>query len=367
MSTAPLESVRVLDLTRLLPGPLLTCWLADLGAEVVKLEDPKGGDYTRTMSPEMFAVVNRNKKSIRLDLKQADDRDKFLEIVKDFDIIIEQFRPGLMDRWGCGYEAIKAVNPKAVVCAITGYGQTGPYRDLAGHDMNYCAIAGALDQVGQDGGPPTLSNFQVADIAGGSLSAGVGVLAALTRARATGEGGFVDISMTDCTFGMQVVALGTVRTMGHSMPRGSDMLSGGLPNYNVYACKDDKYVALGALEPKFWFNFIKGANEPELAKLSIAPGPAGAKARETVAAVFRKRDRAEWLELLADADCCIAPVLKPEEAQQDPHLQARGMIVQDSDGKPQYPCPIKISGHENRMRETAPALGSHDSEILGRS
>ena len=365
MSTAPLSSVRVLDLTRLLPGPLLTCWLADLGAEVVKLEDPNGGDYTRSLSPEMFAVLNRNKKSIRMDLKNPEHRDRFLAMANDYDVVIEQFRPGVMDKLGCGYEALKAVNPKLVVCAITGYGQTGPYKDLAGHDMNYCAIAGALDQIGPAGGAPVQGNFQIADIAGGSLSAGLGILSAVIRARDTGEGGFVDISMTDCAFGMQVVPLSTVRTLGQSLPRGGDMLNGGLPNYSTYECKDGLYAALGALEPKFWFNFCAAVGDPALTKLPITPGPGGAKARAQVADLFRTKTRAEWMELLKDADCCFTPVLKPEEAQQDPHLIARGMIVTDPDGKPQYPCPIKISGHENGLREAAPALGAHEAEILG--
>ena len=365
MSTAPLASVRILDLTRLLPGPLLTCWLADLGAEVVKLEDPNGGDYTRSLTPEMFAAVNRNKKSIRMDLKNPEQRDRFLELAKDFDVVIEQFRPGVMDKLGCGYEALKAVNPKLVVCAITGYGQTGPYKDLAGHDMNYCAIAGALDQVGTDGGPPIQGNFQIADIAGGSLSAGLGVLSAVIRARATGEGGFVDISMTDCTFSMQVISLGTVRTLGQSMPRGNDMLNGGLPNYSVYECLDGKYAALGALEPKFWFNFCKAVGDPALAKLSIAPGPSGAAGRQTVIDLFKTKTRADWMELLKDADCCFTPILTPEEAQQDAHIQARGLVITGPDGKPQYACPIKISGHENILREPAPALGAHEAEILG--
>lgn len=365
MSNAPLASVRVLDLTRLLPGPLLTCWMADLGAEIVKLEDPNGGDYTRSLSPEMFAILNRNKKSIRMDLKQPEARDRFLQLVGDFDVVIEQFRPGIMDQWGCGYEAMKAANPKLVVCAITGYGQTGPYKDLAGHDMNYCAIAGALDQIGAAGGPPVQGNYQIADIAGGSLSAGLGILSAVIRARATGEGGFVDISMTDCTFGMQIVPLSTVRTLGQSLPRGSDMLNGGLPNYSTYECKDGRYAALGSLEPKFWFNFCKAVGDPELTKMPITPGPGGAKAREQVAELFKTRTRDEWMELLKDADCCFMPVLKPEEAMQDPHIQSRGLVVNDPDGKPQYLCPIKISGHESALHQAAPELGAHDAEILG--
>src|SRR5690349_2279238 len=339
-----LAGVRVLDLSRLLPGPFCSLYLAQLGADVVKIEEPGGGDYARE-SPELFAQVNRGKKSVTLDLRKPDDVATFKQLVAGADIVLESFRPGVMDRMGCGYEELRKLNPKLVYAALTGYGQTGPYKDWAGHDLNYLAIAGALDQFGNAGGAPAQINLQVADLAGGALTCVIGILAALNGARATGAGAFVDVSMTDGSAALQVIALASLREHGKSFPRGSDILSGALPNYTVYKCRDGRYLALGALEPKFlkrlaqvlWqqspallrkvFDKVMGARKPrgekDEGKTSInAFGKLGAKLRHpeqarrylaplrlALAALFRTRTRNAWVKLLATQDACVTPVL----------------------------------------------------------
>ncbi|MGH8482486.1 MAG: CaiB/BaiF CoA transferase family protein, partial [Nevskiaceae bacterium] len=308
-TTNPLLSgVRVLDLSRLLPGPFCSLYLAQLGAEVIKIEEPGGGDYARE-SRELFAQVNRGKKSVTLDLRQAADVAKFKELVATADIVLESFRPGVMDRLGCGYEELRRINAKLVYASLTGYGQTGPYRDWAGHDLNYLAIAGALDQFGNAGGGPAQINLQVADLAGGGLTCVIGILAALHGARASGAGSFVDVSMTDGSAAMQVIALASLREHGRSFPRGADILSGALPNYSVYKCRDGKYLAVGALEPKFLKRLGQTLWDSSPALLRKALGPLlGARGGKDVAAMGRSyKDKkstinafGEWGDRLRD-------------------------------------------------------------------
>ncbi|MGQ0586086.1 MAG: CaiB/BaiF CoA transferase family protein [Gammaproteobacteria bacterium] len=400
-STNPLlAGVRVLDLSRLLPGPFCSLYLAQLGAEVIKIEEPGGGDYARE-SPELFAQVNRGKKSITLDLRQAADVDAFKKLVATADIVLESFRPGVMDRLGCGYDELKQLNPKLVYAALTGYGQTGPYRDWAGHDLNYLAIAGALDQFGHAGGPPAQVNVQLADLAGGALTCVIGILAALNGARAGGAGSFVDVSMTDGSAALQVIALASLREHGRSFERGADLLSGALPNYTVYKCRDGKYLALGALEPKFlkrlgtvlWesapavlrklLDKVMGGRKPREAAASASKttinafGKLGDKLRNpdqarrylaplrvALTALFRTRPRDAWVKLLAEQDACVTPVLTLEEALENAQLRARGMIVEDA-GKPAFALPILFSQPRPEVGPS-PKLGQHNAEILGR-
>jgi alpha-methylacyl-CoA racemase len=396
-----LAGLRVLDLSRLLPGPFCSLYLAQLGAEVIKIEEPNGGDYARE-SRELFAQVNRGKKSITLDLRQAADVAKFKELVATADVVLESFRPGVMDRLGCGYETLRQINPKLVYAALTGYGQTGPYRDWAGHDLNYLAIAGALDQFGNAGGPPAQINLQVADLAGGALTCVIGILAAVLGARASGAGSFVDVSMTDGSAALQVIALASLREHGKGFPRGGDILSGALPNYAVYKCRDGKYLAVGALEPKFLKKLgqVLWDSAPSLVRKALAPvlgkrakpgteQPAGPKAtinafgsigdklrnpaqarrylaplRFALTALFRTRPRDAWVALLAEQDACVTPVLTLEEALRDPHLQARELIVDDQ-GKPAFALPIRFTDAPGAVGPS-PALGQHNAEILGR-
>jgi alpha-methylacyl-CoA racemase len=358
-----LHGIRILDLSRLLPGPFCTLVLAQFGAEVIKVEEPNGGDYARTLSPDLFALINRGKQSVTLDLRKPEGAELFRQLVKGADVVLESFRPGVMERLGCGYEALKTVNPKLVYAALTGYGQTGPYRDRAGHDMNYCGYAGALDQIGTAGGPPALGNTQIADLAGGALTCAVGILAAVLGARASGRGAFVDASMLDGTLTLQVLSLAAIRTLGHPMPRGQDMLTGGLPNYSVYECADGRYLALGALEPKFFLNLCHAAGRPDLAKLPLAPGTAGEALRRELTALFRTRSRDEWESLLAEADACASAILSPDEALNNPQVAARG-LVQTEGGKPVYGPPLQFLDAATRACTPAPTLGEHTLAVL---
>ena len=357
-----LAGIRVLDLSRLLPGPFCSLYLAQLGAEVIKIEEPNGGDYTRTLSPELFAVVNRGKKSVTLDLRQVEDVRLFHRLVESADVVLESFRPGVMDKLGCGYDTLKALNPKLVYAALTGYGQTGPYRDRPGHDMNYCGYAGVLDQTGCAGGPPAPSNFQMADLAGGALTCAVGILAAVIGARASGQGSMVDVAMLDGTLAMQVVTLATLRTLGQAAPRGQDMLSGNLPNYAIYECADGKHLALGSLESKFFVRACTLAGRPDILKIPLGPGKAGDKVRAELEALFKTRTRDEWDALLASDDTCASGILTPAEALQNEQVLARGM-VESAGGKPAFAMPVRFS-HALQPLGDSPALGAHNQQVL---
>lgn len=354
-----LQGVKVLDLSRLLPAPFCTQYLQQLGAEVIKVEEPSG-DYARGTA-DIFALVNRGKKSVTLDLKKPDDLAVLKRMAAEADVLVESFRPGVLDRLGCGYETLRALNPKLVYAALTGYGQTGPYRDRAGHDMNYLGYAGVLDQTGAQGGPPTISNVQIADLAGGALTCALAIVAALFGARASGEGSLVDCGMMDGAMALQVAAAATVRSMGQSLPRGSDYLTGALPNYNLYEAGDGKHIALGALEPKFFLKFCQVAGRPDLARLAPAPGKAGEKLRNELTALFKTKTRDEWEALLADADCCTSGVFTLDEALKNPQVAARGFWTSPG-GKPEFAFPVQFS-HARTASGTVPKLGA-DNALL---
>lgn len=365
MSTNPLLSgVRVLDCSRLLPGPFCTLYLAQMGAEVIKIEEPNGGDYARSLSSDVFELVNRGKKSVTLDLRQTEDRVQFLELSKSADVVLESFRPGVMDRLGCGYDAVRAVNPRIVFAALTGYGQTGPYRDRAGHDMNYRGYAGELDQTGEQGRGPVPGNFQVADLAGGALTCLVGILGALFGARASGVGTFVDAAMLDGTLALQVLSLSAVRQLGQAQPRGEDFLSGALPNYTVYECADGKHLAVGSLEPKFFHEVLRAVNRTDLLKLPMAQGPKSEPLREELVKLFKSKSRDEWERELAHLDTCVSAVLAPDEVLRNEQVLARG-IVEMHNGKPACGFPVQFS-HARASTGRSPALGADNSSVLGR-
>ncbi|HUS23432.1 MAG TPA: CaiB/BaiF CoA-transferase family protein [Candidatus Binatia bacterium] len=363
MSNPLLQGIRILDLSRLLPGPFCSLYLAQLGAEVIKIEEPKGGDYARGLSPELFALVNRGKKSVTLDLRKPEGALAFRQLSAGADAVLESFRPGVMDRLGCGYDALRAQNPRLVYAALTGYGQDGPYRDRAGHDMNYCGYAGALDQIGPAGGPPVLPNTQIADLAGGALTCAIGLLAALLGARASGHGTFVDAAMLDGTLALQVLSQATLRTVGHPIPRGSDMLTGGLPNYSLYECADGRHIGVGALEPKFLQNLCASLGRPDLARLPAAPGAAGEPLRRELAALFRTRTRDEWDTSLAEHDTCVGAVLTPDESLENAQVLARGLVRQ-AGGKPAVGHPVQFGGAPLPEPSPAPRLGQHTAEVL---
>lgn len=400
-----LHGITVLDLTRLLPGPYCTQQLAQLGATVLKIEEPKGGDYTRSLAPELFEVVNRGKQSLTLDLRDTADQERFKQMVKTADVVIESFRPGVMKKLNCDYQTLKALNPKLVYAAITGYGQTGPYTERAGHDMNYLATAGVLDQIGRAGSPPSLSNVQIADLAGGAMNAAIGVLAAVIGAQQSGHGSFVDVSMTDGALAMNTVALAAINKTAKSPERGADMLSGALPNYSTYRCRDGKHIAVGALEPQFFIRVLSGvwdsvpaplrkpinklvgatqkpakskktsprksssgpkpANN-QLEKLSkLLDDPTKAKlillpVRWALTAAFATKTRDEWDSWFADKDACVSAILTPSEALDHPLFASRDMLINEA-GQRFFNSPIKFS-HPPKPLSPSPKLGEHNAK-----
>ncbi len=365
MSRNPLlEGLRVLDLSRLLPGPFCSLYLAQMGAEVIKIEEPGVGDYCRSLSEEMFQLVNRGKKSVVLDLRKAEDAEAFRQLADQADVVLESFRPGVMKKLGCDYETLRARNPKLVYAALTGYGQTGPYANRPGHDMNYRGYAGDLDQNAVAGGAPVQGNFQVADLAGGALTCAVGILAAVLGARSSGEGTFVDVGMMDGTLALQVAALSALRTMGQVPRPGEDGLSGGMPNYALYETADGRHLAVGSLEFKFFKRLLELAGATELLKLPLSPGPKGAPLREALTTLFKQRTRDEWEALLAHEDTCVSGILTLEEALQNEQVRARG-LVEMLGGKPAIGLPIQFS-HAQPSGGSAPLLGANTAEILGR-
>lgn len=268
-----LNGVRVLDLTRLLPGPLCTMHMADQGAEVIKIEDPGAGDYARTdmrfgvSMSHLFHAINRGKKSVILDLRTEDDRAALLDMVDDADVVVESFRPGVMDRLGIGHEALRARKPRLIICALTAYGQSGPRRNEPAHDNNMLALAGVADQFPRVDGAIQSPNYQIADVAGGSLTALSAIAMALFRRERTGEGSTLDISLTEGAITSAVMAFATRQMRGHAAKAGEDVLTGLLPCYGYYATKDDRQIAVGALEPKFWAAFCEAAQRSDLLSL----------------------------------------------------------------------------------------------------
>lgn len=354
-----LSGIRVLDLSRILPGPFCTLYLAQMGAEVIKVEDPEGGDYGRQLSPEVFAMVNRGKMSVTLDLRRPEDAGRLKELVKTADVLVESFRPGVMARFGCGYDDLREINPGLVYAALTGYGQTGPYRDRPGHDMNYRGYAGELEQNGAAGSAPAVGNFQVADLAGGALTCAIGILAAVIGARASGVGAYVDVAMLDGTLALQVAALATLRGSSGSPARGGDFLSGALPNYRVYECRDGKHLAVGSLEPKFFAALCHTVGRPDLLAVESRHELQGA-----LADLFASKTRDEWEQQLAGLETCVSAILTPAEALENEQVRARGMIVDDG-GKPAFALPIQFRGArvpDNDM--PSPGLGEHNKEII---
>ncbi len=337
----PLAGIRVLDLTRLLPGPVATMHLADMGAEVVKIEEPGIGDYARRMGDvknqvsHFFIAVNRGKQFLRLDLKNAAQRDEFLCMVEKADVVVESFRPGVMDKLGLGWTRLKQCNPKLVMCAISGYGQDGPYAHLASHDINYVGYAGMLDQNAGPDGVPALPNLQIGDLLGGAQSAVQGILAALLGVKMGGAGRFVDISMTDAVFAHNIMPLATLNSFGKPAAPGCDLLTGGVPCYNVYRTKDGRFMAVGALELKFWEVCCEVLGRPDLKTKHWTLGQkvAGTEAKAVKSeldVIFAQQTLAEWIKRFAGSDCCVSPILRADEALQHTLFQHRQMVQRKS-------------------------------------
>jgi crotonobetainyl-CoA:carnitine CoA-transferase CaiB-like acyl-CoA transferase len=367
MSERALEGIRVLDLGRLLPGPFATLILSDLGAQVDKIEDPGAGDYLRAMPPlvgdtsAVFLALNRNKRSACLDLKKERGRAAMLRLVERADVLVDQFRPGVLDRLGLGHATLRAANPRLVVCALTGYGQDGPLASRAGHDLNYLARAGVLGMQGPPGAPPQVPAVQMADM-GSALWCVVGILAALHERARSGVGRVIDVSMAESSMGFAAAGFAALLG-GHAPSRGEEPLTGGLAVYGTYATRDGKYVSLGALEPKFFASFCAGVGM-DVDYQALFPGPHQEALKERLRAVFASRTRDEWQAFARAHDCCLEPVLEPEEALSDEHLRARGTFFEmDSPwGRiRQMRTPLTPRG---AAHAPPPKRGEHTDEIL---
>jgi crotonobetainyl-CoA:carnitine CoA-transferase CaiB-like acyl-CoA transferase len=372
----PLEGISILDLTRLLPGPYGTMLLGDLGAEVIKIEEPEQGDYARWYPPHINQVgsrhllLNRNKKSITLNLKKPEGRSILLKMVeKGADVLIEQFRPGVMDRLGVGYKDLEKVNSRLVYCALTGFGQDGPYRDLAGHDINYIGIGGILGITGPKGGPPALPGTQIADLVAGGLYAVIGILTALMGRQKTGRGQFVDVSMLDGVVSLIPDSAALFFAEGESPRMGERRLTGGLPQYQTYRTKDGKYLAVGALEDKFWANLARALGKPDWAqRVPREKEPRTQEIKEEMIRIFLTKTRQEWLDILMKEDTCVTAVHSLEETFSDPHVLHRKMLVEVPHPKAgrirQIGVPIKFSETPGEVLAPAPEIGEHTEEIL---
>ena len=379
MSALALEGIRVLDLSRLLPGGFCSLLLADFGADVLKVEDTGMGDYLRWSPPfyegaeesaasALFLSLNRGKRSIRIDLKTEGGREVLLRAVRDADVLLVSFRPGVLDRLGVGYEVLREVNPGLVYCAITGYGQDGPFRDRAGHDLNYLARAGLLGLTGDADGPPVQAAGQIADLGGGALMAAFGILAALRERDRTGEGQAVDVSMADGALSWLAMVAARYFAEGVVPRRGGLELGGSLLCYRPYRCADG-WVALGALEPKFWQAWCRGTGREDLIERQF--DPPGSDSHAQVEAEFARRTRAEWEAFAAEHDCCLEPVLGLEEALDSELVRARGMVselAQPGVGRPVrlLGVPVKLSRTPgDPARAPGPVLGHDTDAVLG--
>ncbi|MDR5695884.1 MAG: CaiB/BaiF CoA-transferase family protein [Armatimonadota bacterium] len=368
--SGPLEGIRILDLTRLLPGAFCTMLLADLGADVLKVEEPERGDPLRWLFPQqapfLHHILNRNKRSLTLNLRTQPGRGIFLRLVREADVLVESFRPGTMDRLGVGYSVLREVNPGLVYCAITGYGQDGPYRDLPGHDLNYMGVAGALELFGTEGSAPAVPGLTIADIGGGAQMAATGILAALISRARTGCGQFVDISMTDGVISWLSVYVAWYLATGRSPRRGEHVLLGRYPCYAVYPTADG-YLTVGCLEERFWANLCRALGREEYIDLQWSEEHRK-RIFNDLGAIFQTRTRQEWMEFFQDKDVCVGPSSLLEEAIEDPHLRHRGMFVEvklPQEGSIlQVGIPIKFSGTPGSLRSPAPRLGEHTEAIL---
>jgi len=374
----PLEGVKVLDLSRLLPGGFCSLLLADFGAEVLKVEDVNLGDYVRWAPPKyegaedsaagaLFLALNRNKSSIRIDLKSDGGREVFLRLAREHDVVLESFRPGVLDRLGVGYERLREENPGLVYCAITGYGQDGPLRDRSGHDMNYLGLIGLLGLTGEEGGPPVQAAGQIADIGGGAQMAAIGILTALRERDRSGEGQFVDVSMADGALSWLAMVAARFFAEERSPRRGELELAGRLVCYRPYACADG-WVTLGALEPKFWAAWCRGVGREDLIEKQFEPP--GSPTHVEVQGIFMERSREQWSAFAAEHDCCLEPVLDLDEALASDLVRERDMVTELDQPGAQHPvrllgAPIKLSRTPaDTNRKPGPALGEQTDAVL---
>jgi len=364
----PLAHVRVLDLSRLLPGPMATLHLADLGADVIAIRpvaetDPPGPRKA------LHRMLHRNKRGLAIDLTRPAGRDLFLHLARQTDVVVEGFRPGVVDRLGIGYQSMREINPRVVYCSISGYGQGGPDRLHAGHDINYMAASGVADQIGASGGPPAIPNLQIGDLLGGSLTAVMGILAGLVDAQARGMGRYVDVAMTDSLMAHSVLALSALCASGRTAPRGEDILTGALPCYGYYRAADGRYLAVGALEAKFWERLCVALGHPELKSKHMVSGDEAERVRAELQAIFGAQSSDHWVRELRGVDCCVNVVLTLEEVIAGEHARAREMVREtecDETGTfREFAPPLKMSDFRFESDSPCSRGRTHTDEILG--
>ncbi len=373
--TLPLTGIRILDLSRYLPGPFCTQLLADFGAEVVKIEQPEVGDPGRLLAPVVngistrFYTVNRNKKSITLDIRKEEGQRVFKKLIPQFDVVVDQFRPGFMDDLGIGYDDIKGINDRIIFCAISGYGQDGPMYKAAGHDINYLNLAGVTGTTGSRQGAPAMSGVQIADIAAGTLYSVIAILLALASREKTGRGQMCDVSMLDGAVSLLAYTMGEWSGDGIIPGIADGVLSGGYACYNIYETMDHRYVSLGAVERKFWAEFCEKLGLPHYAARQWKKAEQK-QIIDEVADVMKQKTRDEWVGFFAENDICFSPVLDLQEMSEHPQVQARRMVekIPDPSGSGKMIAltgvPIKLSDTPGEIVLNFPGLGEHNEEIL---
>lgn len=373
-----LQDVRVLDLTTLVPGPLATMLLADLGADVIRVDAPDREDLLRWLPPHaddgqgaLWLALQRNKRSVCLDLKHADGRAALLRLVASADLVVEQFRPGVLARLGLDYPALAAVNPRIILCSISSYGQTGPDASRAGHDLNFLARAGVLARLDRGGGAPPPLPVLIGDIAGGTWPAVAGMLAALWQRQRTGRGQHVDIAMADGALWLDILGVGHALASGAAADAGGHVLDGG-SFYGSYRCADGRLLAVAALEPKFFGQLLQAlglGDRDDLAAGYLDPGPAGAALQAAIAEAIATEPLAVWQAVFAALDCCVEPVLDGAAALAQAQVAARGMVVEvplaDGAGRvAQVGCPLQLSASPPRYAHAGRAPGADTAAVL---
>lgn len=353
----PLDGIVVLDLTRFFPGAVATATLANFGAEVIKIEQPGSGDPARHIEGVswLFAQTNRGKKSVSLNLKDERGKQLFCRLVSSADVVIESFRPRVMSRLGIGYEDLCGLNKGLIYASLSGYGQNGRHAELAGHDINYIAMGGVLDLISPAGGAPVIPEVQIADIAGGSSHIVIGILLALLAREKTGRGQRVDVSMIGGLGGLLALPLAALHSRKLPLRRGKELLSGAYACYHRYRTKDNRWIVVGALEPKFWTNLCRQIQCEDLIADQFSSEPRQRLVKQRLARIFKRRTAEQWFGLLRSHDCCVAPVRTLQEAVAEGQFGTRTLGV----GLARTPGVVE--------RTSAPKVGQHSTEILKRA
>jgi alpha-methylacyl-CoA racemase len=360
MTILPLSGIRILDLSRLLPGPYLTQLLSDLGAEVIKVETPLAGDHARLAPPEMglgnmYETINQGKKSLALNYRNPRGRALFLQLAATADVVLEGFRPTIADKYGIGYRDVCTVKPDIVYCSLSGYGRDGPYKQRAGHDFNYLSIGGAFSLNGRPGEKPIPYGLPVADLSGGMLAA-IAILGALVGRERGGPGMYLDMALLDGVISWVTPLALSAYFSGLEVGAGTHPLLGGRAFFNIYETSDGKYLTLAAIEPHFWGDFCKTVGRPDLIARQFDPSIS-----KEVEAIFKQKSRAEWLALFAGSDACVEPVNSVEEMLVDPQVQARGHVRMEGEKPVGMHTPFVFARGE---RSPAPALGADTCALL---